>query len=117
MKERNWILANHTAAHFPVGEDRYINKFCNQFNECESKFKELLGEESKFWVLPFDRVAHRSKDLVKTFKKGGAKRYLVLVGDKLNTQESLNQQIIRRIIAPFYTGQELIRYINCTIEA
>ncbi len=109
LKEKEWTLANHTAAHYPVGEDSFLSHFERQFSECEAEYKALFGEESKFWVLPFDRGKCRSRRLIERFRECANNRYLVLVGNKMNTPSNTKEKVIFRITPPVCKGTHLYR--------
>ena len=109
LKEKEWTLANHTAAHYPVGEDSFVSHFERQFSECEAEYKTLFGEESRFWVLPFDRGGRRSRRLIERFRECADSRYLVLVGNKMNTPSHTKEKVIFRITPPVCKGANLYR--------
>lgn len=109
LKARGWTIANHTAAHYPVGFDGCADMFEPQFTECEGAYQKLLGEASMFWVLPFGHASDAPPD---TFRRCGGDRYLVLVGDKINEADGGAQPILYRIGVPICTGSELIRFLS-----
>ena len=76
-----WILANHSAAHYPIGESGVEVSVLDQFLECEHFLVDLTGEESTFWVLPFDRRVELSA--LEPARAPG-KRSIVLMRDKVN---------------------------------
>lgn len=116
LKKKGWVIANHTAAHYPVGEDNLLKYFKGQFAECEARYNRLFKENSKFWVLPFDVIGRNlpfgqpeyyPKNIIKAFNKCGGSRYLVFVGDRPNEKANINKKVIFRINAPAYSGREL----------
>ena len=113
VRERGWLLANHSAAHYPVGEDSFIGHFEEQFVEGEKWFAERFEARSDFWVLPFDR--HRSERLFDRFRECGDGKRLVLVGNRANRPDNLGQGTIYRIVAPICSGEKLVsslRYLG-----
>ena len=103
-----WEIANHSAAHYPVGEDAYIDHFAAQFNECERAMEQHLGMNSRFWVLPFDRK--RDDHLINTFTAANAAgRHLVLVGDRVNPPTPRPDHVLYRIYVPDVRGKDLVR--------
>ena len=107
LAAQGWEIANHSAAHYPVGEDAYISKFAEQFNECEAAMQQHLGSGSRFWVLPFDRK--RDDSLIATFTAANAAgRHLVLVGDRFNTSATANDKVLYRVYVPDVNGKELV---------
>lgn len=114
LKKRKWILSNHTASHYPISEDSFIDNFEKQFTECESRYKELFKEESKFWVLPFENF--RTKKLIETFRQCTNKctnnRYLVLCGNRINKYSNIKENVLFRIGVPFCTGNKLLQFIR-----
>src|SRR5262249_33530047 len=55
LQKRGWVVANHSAAHYPIGEPHVMDPVLSQFEECEKYLHTLTGRESIFWVFPFDR--------------------------------------------------------------
>lgn len=110
LRAEGWLLANHTAAHHPVGEDGLIDRFEEQFSECESLFEDLFQTRSGFWVLPFDR--RRSARLFERFEECAGPRRLVLVGNRANDPQSLARRRIHRITAPICPGEKLVSYLR-----
>lgn len=109
LKEKGWTIANHTAAHYPVGEDRASHLFKSQFDECEEFCQSVLGEQTRFWVLPFDR--YEANNLLSAFQKCGGDRYLVLLGNRPNHQLN-DQRILYRFAVPACTGQDLVTFLK-----
>ncbi|MFC1585318.1 polysaccharide deacetylase family protein, partial [Fibrobacterota bacterium] len=113
LRKKGWVLANHTAAHYPVDQDSYIGKIGNQFSECETVFEEAFKEKSAFWAMPFDNTHHKNlHKMVSILKKENNGRHLVFVQQRSNYPENVNQGIIFRISAPVCRGKEFIRHIS-----
>ena len=52
---KDWIVANHSAAHYPIGERHVHHMLMDQFGECASWIQNVIGSDSDYWVFPFDR--------------------------------------------------------------
>lgn len=112
LKRESWTLTNHTAAHYPVGEDTYFDNFYHQYTECENKFKELFNEESQFWVLPFGNVGTRASKLVEAFGQRNDGKYMGLVDNKINNYTNIERKTLNRIIAPLRSGSHLLKFLG-----
>ena len=42
LKNNNWIIANHSASHYPVSEDSYIDHFSDEYIKCDRFIEEYL---------------------------------------------------------------------------
>jgi peptidoglycan/xylan/chitin deacetylase (PgdA/CDA1 family) len=109
--EQGWLLVNHTAAHYPVGEAAGRALFASQFDECESRLRTLFGGSSTCWVLPFDRERHRTPDVEDLMRQCGGNRYLGLVGNRCNGPTAGRARVLYRIGVPVCTGRELVRML------
>lgn len=113
LKKAGWEIANHTASHYPVGEDQGISLFHDEFAECQKVLETMLDVSSQYWVLPFDREQYRSDKLISTFTEtSGNDQYLVLVGDKVNDQTDLSNRVINRFNVPIASSSELVRLLG-----
>jgi peptidoglycan/xylan/chitin deacetylase (PgdA/CDA1 family) len=112
LRKDGWIIANHSAAHYPVGERAASSMFADQFDECESAFERWFGEPSKFWVLPFDRDPQLRGDVTKMLERCGEGRYLVLVGNKGNQARDVARGTLHRVNVPLVDGEGLIRHLD-----
>ena len=113
LSKRDWILANHTVAHYPVGEVSGIKHFVQQFEECEQAMVQDFGAESNFLVVPFERKAdYRAPELFQTFKDYAKEKYLVLVGNEINYQDNLADSMLYRINVPGCSSKQLIRLLQ-----
>jgi peptidoglycan/xylan/chitin deacetylase (PgdA/CDA1 family) len=111
LREQGWLLVNHTAAHYPVGEATGRALFASQFDECESRLEALFGGSSTCWVLPFDRERHRAPDVEAVMRQCGGSRYLGLVGNRCNGPASASSRVLYRIGVPVCTGPELVKLL------
>lgn len=112
FKEEGWIVANHSAAHYPVSEDSAIDMFARQFAECDADLREQLAAEHEFWVAPFDRAGKRARALMKTFDGYGSGAHLVLVGNEVNPPRASDHTVIKRIFVPMDTPRVAIRFLK-----
>jgi len=113
LHENGWVISNHSSAHYPVSEASHIAHFAAEFQECEDALHDHIGSDTDFWVLPFDRKSLDNDTLLAHFEKAdGGERHLVLVGDRINTNDSAKEKIIYRIEPPYLKSTELIRYLD-----
>lgn len=105
-----WVIANHSAAHYPVSEPTFIDEFAAQFLECEERFSAEMGEASRYWVAPFDR-GHRAEDLMDVFAGCGGDRNFVLVGNKVN-QPGQDPRLLYRISMWEFTAKQLVSLLS-----
>jgi peptidoglycan/xylan/chitin deacetylase (PgdA/CDA1 family) len=112
LRDAGWVVANHSAAHHPVGEEGRGEDFGRQFTECETVLQELLGAPTRYWVVPFDRGLQRSSSILDDFRRSGGERHLVLVGSRVNRQQNLQEQIVYRIQAPVADGDALLALLR-----
>ncbi len=117
LHRAGWSVGNHSAAHWPLGEDSAIDYFEEHYEECERFLKDILNEASPFAVLPFDRATRRSDRLFDTFEKwnekNGGDRYLVLLGNRSNRSNgAFERRILYRFTAPVGDGKTLKRAIR-----
>ena len=113
LHRHGWEIANHSASHYPVSEDSYIQQFGAEFGRCESALHQHLGLETRFWVMPFDRKGKRSARLRAVFEQeDGRARTLVLVGHRINTSLQKQGNLLYRIYPPYEDGAGLIRYLG-----
>lgn len=115
LADAGWMITNHSAGHYPVSEDVYIDGFHDQFMECEEALQAHLGILSDYWVLPFDRKEYRSNRLIETFhasrKLTQRDLKLVMVGNKVNMRPEADHTI-HRITVPLERGKGLIKYLS-----
>ncbi len=113
LHRHGWEIANHSASHYPVSEDSYIEHFAPEFERCETALQQYLGLNSRFWVIPFDRKGKRSSTLQQVFEQADDRdRTLVLVGQRYNTSQQQQGRQLFRIYPPYENGAGLIRYLN-----
>jgi peptidoglycan/xylan/chitin deacetylase (PgdA/CDA1 family) len=113
LQRYGWEIVNHSASHYPVSEDSYIDQFGAEFGRCESALEQHLGQNTRFWVIPFDRKGKRSSTLQQVFEQSDDRdRTLVLVGHKVNTSPEKQGNLLYRIYPPYEDGAGLIRYLE-----
>jgi peptidoglycan/xylan/chitin deacetylase (PgdA/CDA1 family) len=113
LHKNGWEIANHSSAHYPLGEAGHIEHFAEEFTECEEALRTHLDLETRFWVLPFDRKSLPLGELLKVFHNADTReRHLVLVGNRTNTNDDPHQKVIFRIDPPYLNGEELARYLK-----
>jgi hypothetical protein len=111
LRGQGWLMVNHTAAHYPVGEAAASALFGSQFGECESSLRDLFDGSSLCWVLPFDRERHRAPDVEDLMRRDGGGRYLGLVGNRFNDAASTRSRVLYRVGVPVCTGRELVKML------
>jgi len=112
LLDNGWLIANHSASHYPLGEGAHINKLKEQFLECEEDLNQFFDIETRFWVVPFG--AKRSERLLEAFDEADDKnRCLVLVGNKVNKFCDRQNRLIYRISVPLCEGNKLIKFLRC----
>lgn len=111
LKESGWVLANHTASHFPVSEKKSLPLFISEFEKCEQELKSMIGVGSEFWVLPFDRKP--DPGLHNLFESSGYANThtLVHVGNKIN-HSGADSKYLYRLFVPDVRGNELVHYLK-----
>ena len=117
LAAKDWVIANHSAAHYPVGEAQGVRFLEEQFGECEVALLAAFGKQSDFWVLPFDRPGRRCDALVEAFAACAGGRRLVLVGNRVNTRDSVAQKRLFRIGAPIVPGDHFVRGLKEQLAA
>ncbi|MCG8668814.1 MAG: polysaccharide deacetylase family protein [Pseudomonadales bacterium] len=110
LQESGWLITNHSANHYPIGEASSIGLLQTEFETCEQEVSEHMRFSSEYCVLPFDRVSKRSPDLFKTFAEAFPEKYLVLVSETLN--KSLDDKLIHRFGPPQMDGKDLVKYLS-----
>lgn len=111
LRDRGWIVANHSASHYPVAEESSIETFLGEFEECEAALKDSIGQDCRYWVVPFDRSSMRSERLENVFLKGAGDRMLVLVGNLVNDRLAPDAKRLHRITFPVLKAPQLMRYL------
>lgn len=99
LLRHGWIVANHSAAHYPVGKQHLTHMLLEQFEECDRWIQQLTGRESSYWVLPFDRDTDAAA--IDAIREHEGNKTVVQVGDMVNLSKNyLSTKILYRINAP-----------------
>ncbi len=111
LLNNNWVIANHSASHYPITEDSAISLMNEEFLKCEEEIQKHFDINTPFWVAPFDRPNSRANKLFEKFKNfNDGSKYLVMVGNQLNYQ--IKDNIIYRLTVPNLNGKNLIKYLK-----
>ena len=101
LHENGWLLANHSARHYPVSENSAIELFDREFLDCQEWMTALLSQPPMYWVFPFDRVRHRATEL-SAVRRMYPDQTFVFVGDRPNKPEGNDEpKELYRINAPW----------------
>jgi peptidoglycan/xylan/chitin deacetylase (PgdA/CDA1 family) len=111
LRDRGWCVANHSAGHYPVSQDHSLALLGPEFQECETAIREISGNPSRYWVLPFD---HRtSQELIRVADSCREDRYLVFVGNRRNTvQTCLPRRTLYRYGVPIAAAEGLFSALS-----
>jgi hypothetical protein len=99
LYRKGWVVANHSAAHYPIGEKHVHHMLMDQFDECARWIQDVTGNESNYWVFPFDR--NTDPAAIATIRNSYPEKIIVHVGDVVNLPLGFgNKRILYRINAP-----------------
>ena len=99
LQKQGWVIANHSAGHYPVTQAHSLNLLEAEFLECEREIQEICGTFSNYWVLPFDRLT--APNVLNVADRCREERYIVFVGGRINTPNSMEKErVLYRISAP-----------------
>lgn len=99
LHRHGWVVANHSAAHYPVSEKHVNHMLMEQFEECDRWIQELTGRESSYWVMPFDRNTDAAS--INAIREHSGNKSIVQVGDMVNSSASYRStRVLYRINAP-----------------
>jgi peptidoglycan/xylan/chitin deacetylase (PgdA/CDA1 family) len=111
LKAKGWVMANHTASHFPVSEKKSLPLFLSQFQECELELESMFGTGSQFWVLPFDRKPDPELHAIFENSAFSKSHVLVHVGNAINNNGA-DPRYLYRLFVPDIRGNELVHYLK-----
>jgi peptidoglycan/xylan/chitin deacetylase (PgdA/CDA1 family) len=97
LYHKGWVVANHSAAHYPVSEKHVQHMLINQFEECASWIQHVIGRDSDYWVLPFDR--NTDPAAIATIRNRHSEKTIVRVGNVVNLPPG-GKRPLYRITAP-----------------
>ncbi len=107
-----WEIANHSSAHYPVSEESYSHRFIDEFEECAELIRDIRGDDSLFWVLPFDRNSVNAEKIFSMLYESSIDdKVLVRVGNKFNLSNKYNYKLLYRIEPPSLSGVALVKYL------
>ena len=86
-----WMIGNHSTNHYPISEDICIDYFVDNLSDNDIAIKKYLEYDSKFLVLPFDRISKRSQKIDDLVRKNFKNKHIVYVGNKANTNNKHNK--------------------------
>lgn len=89
LAEEGWLIANHSAAHYPAVEGRPWEEVESDFRECGKLVAGYEGSD-RYWVSPFSFVPDTRREAL----KGCA--VLVQVENRANTAETFRSGIVYR---------------------
>lgn len=111
LKQKGWVMANHSASHFPVSEKKSLPLFLSEFETCERDLEAMLGRGSQFWVLPFDRKPDPELHTIFENSPYASSHVLVHVGNAIN-QNGADPRYLYRLFVPDVRGRELIHHLR-----
>ena len=105
LTQEGWLIANHTAAHYPVTLREGQPYLLEQFLESES-FVRSIQPDSSFWVLPFEKDSSVESD--RFYGKIDTSATIVRVCNRINTVESFARTgMLYRIAADWMAKSKL----------
>ncbi|NOX29790.1 MAG: polysaccharide deacetylase family protein, partial [Actinobacteria bacterium] len=100
LRDAGWVVANHSANHFPLLEASGLGQLDAEHAQCEDRLAAELGASSTMWVAPFDRPAQRAPQAIEQMLASASGRHCVVVGDRVTQMADLDNRLIHRINAP-----------------
>lgn len=98
LYEQGWVIANHSASHYPNRNGLNHEVILEEFEECDAFLKSTIGAPGSFWVAPFGTMSANSVDAI-THKYDS--KTIVLVGDTGNTPpRARSDRILYRVSVP-----------------
>jgi hypothetical protein len=99
LYSKGWVVANHSAAHYPIGEKHVNHMLMDQFDECASWIQAVTGVDCNYWVFPFSRNIDPGS--ITTIRNHYPEKIIVYVGDVVNLPLGFgDKRILYRIGAP-----------------
>jgi len=104
LVQSGWVLANHTAAHYPAFESCGQDRVAEQFAE-GAEFVNSLYDGLRFLVVPFG-AAHVQTTAPGFYRGLGVPGIVVDVGNRINTADTFkSDQVIYRVNPPWEDGK------------
>jgi len=98
LHEQGWVIANHSAAHYPNRDGCADQEVLEEFEECDEFLESIIGRPSPFWVAPFGTM---SPGYVEAITDKYDSKTIVLVGDKGNVPARVvSDRVWYRVSAP-----------------
>ena len=99
LYHHGWVIANHSAAHYPIGQNHVCHMLLDQFDECEKWISDVIGQNSDYWVIPFD--VRTDVMAISTIREKRSEKTIVRVGDLANSSVTfLDGRVLYRIGTP-----------------
>lgn len=99
LHKGGWVIANHSAAHYPISEQHGYNMLMDEFEECERFIQSLMGTASNYWVSPFGQYIEPSA--ISASQQHRDEKHIVLVDSRVNVCTSFEStRTLYRISAP-----------------
>jgi peptidoglycan/xylan/chitin deacetylase (PgdA/CDA1 family) len=107
-----WVIANHSAAHYPISEQHMQDMLMDEFEECERFIQSCIGTESTYWVSPFGQ--HIKPSAMRASQKHrDDEKNIVLVSDRINVHTKFaSNRILYRINAPANDRNRLAQVLS-----
>jgi len=110
LHNRGWVIANHSAAHYPISAQHGADKLLEQFEECDGFIESLLGTKSDYWVTPFGQ--HIAPSAISARQKPRDEKTIVLVDNRVNVGASFESTpTLYRICAPSNDRNQLAQVL------
>jgi peptidoglycan/xylan/chitin deacetylase (PgdA/CDA1 family) len=104
-----WVLANHSASHYPIKLRNDRAGSVGDFKECDEFIEDRFGVRSKFWVVPFGEIDLQDLNAIREIAPD---KMVVMVGDRINTPFTLALDgVIYRINVPVSSKHKLINIL------
>ena len=98
LYEQGWVIANHSASHYPNRNGLTQNVILKEFEDCDTFIDSITGGPSSFWVAPFGTM---SPNYVDAIIREYDSKTIVLVGGTGNTPVSAGPgRILYRVNVP-----------------
>ena len=93
LSDAGWLVANHSAAHYPMTDGQSKEFIRQQFQECDELFSSL-GQKNKYYVIPFEHSRNGvSTDFYLNLELKGL---IVRVGNLPNSADTLQKKVVYR---------------------
>jgi peptidoglycan/xylan/chitin deacetylase (PgdA/CDA1 family) len=115
LHNRGWVIANHSAAHYPISAEHPQDGLIEEFEECDRFLHSLIGTESPYWVSPFGQPLEPSA--LRASQKHRDEKYIVLVGSRVNTGPGFaSTRTLYRMSAPANDRHRLAHVVRAAAQ-